>query len=735
MNYIKPFFFILLTGFLPLVQVHAQQQDCAAGSTATPILLETFGSGTNPGPALAPGITNYTYTSGWPTDGWYTISNTSNPDSGGNPFWHTKPDHTGNVNGYMMVVNAALTQGEFYRKRITGLCQSTPFVCTVWAANVNNPDLVNLCGATCDYADILIKIESTSGVIINSITTGNLPIEPTLVWRQYNLLFSPLAGQNTVDLVFVNNRSGGNGNDLVLDDIAFKICLPNVTLTGPAMVCSGQNATITGTWNVGFVNPEMQWQVSSGGGPWTDIPGAKSQDLVINNVSLPPPVFKYRLLVAENGNVTSPHCRVISNEATLNIVPSLFANVTNVTAATCGSNSGSASVNLTGGTPGYTYLWVPGGQTSPSISGLASGVYSVTVTDKNGCPDTDVATIIKADGPLVSASVDSHVSCHNENTGVAHVAAIGGTAPLSYLWAPSAQSTTTATGLSSGNYTVTVADANNCTVSQILTITQPVSSLTSSMSVSGFSCDGTSPNAIATTTAGGGTPPYSYLWKPGNRTTPSISNLTAGIYSVTITDSKGCSFSQTATVVSSTKPDAKFSTEPVISCKGVMMRFRDESSPSSISSWNWNFGDGQTSTDQHPSHPYAYEAGTYNVTLIVSNPPCKDTVKSTIKIRDMFSYASFKPANIFTPNGDDVNDCFIPALAGKGADTLTECVSLVVFDRWGIKMFESSEHDKCWNGNNKNDSKPAVDGVYFYISTLGEFTLKGYVTLVRNKPE
>ena len=120
--------------------------------------------------------------------------------------------------------------------------------------------------------------------------------------------------------------------------------------------------------------------------------------------------------------------------------------------------------------------------------------------------------------------------------------------------------------------------------------------------------------------------------------------------------------------------------------------------------------------------------------LIVSSPPCKDTVKSSVKINDVFSYVSFKAANVFSPNGDKINDCFIPALMGKGADTLQDCVSLVVFDRWGIKMFESSGADNCWDGNNKNDNKPAVDGVYFYISTLGNTTLKGYITLARHKP-
>src|ERR1035437_358300 len=98
MKYIKFLLIILLIGLLQPVQVQAQSQFCT-GSTSVPVLLETFGAGSNPGAALPAGITNYPYVGAWPTDGRYTISNTTDfKDNNGHAYWHTDPDHTGDPN-------------------------------------------------------------------------------------------------------------------------------------------------------------------------------------------------------------------------------------------------------------------------------------------------------------------------------------------------------------------------------------------------------------------------------------------------------------------------------------------------------------------------------------------------------------------------------------------------------------------------------------------------------------
>lgn len=704
------------------------QQDCSQGSTAPPIFLETFGAGSNPGSQLPANRTDYWYTAGWPTDGAYAIWNRSNPNNGGKPFWYDTLDHTGDKNGYMMVVNAATAPGEFYRQRVTGLCPKTTFICSVWAANVNTPNISDLCGG-CDKPNILIKIENITGTVLSSSATGDIPFTVGgMVWKKYSLVFSPQAGETDIDFVLVNNTPGGNGNDLVLDDISFRICLPNVTLSTAAHTCVGQDVTIKGKLDLGFVDPQMQWQADSGSGVWKDLPKDTTIDLLVKNVKLPPPVIKYRLIVSERGNIKAPHCRVISDPIFINIVPNPTVTISVIKPATCGSNSGSANTKCIGGLPSYKYLWLPGGATSQDTTGLKPGTYTVIATDQNGCKSTATADIKMEDSPTLDVSTNSDVSCFKGNDGSATAKVTGGTGTLTYLWIPSGQTTATATGLSSQTYTIVVTDANHCTDLKTVTITQPSASVSVNTFISGFSCAGSSPDATINATAVGGTPPYSFLWIPGNSTTPSISHLSSGTYSVTITDSKGCKFTKSTEVPTSTKPTARFKSEPIISCEGVTVKFTDESTPTP-NSWLWNFGDGQKSQDQNPKHYYQYNAGVFKVTLITAIPPCYDTITSNITINDLFKYLDFKRANIFTPNGDGINDCFVPALVGDGAKSLEPCVSLIILDRWGVKVFESKDKH-CWDG--KINGQPAVDGIYYYVATLKNSTIKGSVTLVRN---
>src|SRR6185295_14871220 len=103
-RYVCLLFLILI---IPSLTITAQ---LCKGTLGDPIFIETFGSGTGPGPALPTGTTTYSYVSGWPVDGNYTIANTSNP-APQNPHWYTGKDHTGDPNGYMFVVNASYAPG------------------------------------------------------------------------------------------------------------------------------------------------------------------------------------------------------------------------------------------------------------------------------------------------------------------------------------------------------------------------------------------------------------------------------------------------------------------------------------------------------------------------------------------------------------------------------------------------------------------------------------------------
>lgn len=231
--------------------------------------------------------------------------------------------------------------------------------------------------------------------------------------------------------------------------------------------------------------------------------------------------------------------------------PTAIAISISLTNPTCGSNNGSLTAAASGGTPQYSYRW-SNGSTTASISGLASGTYTVTVTDANGCTKMTSQAISAPNAPVLTMN-QTNVSCFGGSNGSASVSVTGGTAPYTYNWG-SSRTTASITGLNAGTYTVTVTDNAGCTASGSVTVTQPNAiSLTST--VTSATCVTTGSAEVTVT---GGTGPYSYLWNNGG-TTAKISNVAAGNYTVTVTDAKGCTSSLTVTVPSATSPNLRCS--------------------------------------------------------------------------------------------------------------------------------------------------------------------------------
>jgi len=211
--------------------------------------------------------------------------------------------------------------------------------------------------------------------------------------------------------------------------------------------------------------------------------------------------------------------------------------------STNGGSDGEATVSVVGGTPDYTYLWSPGGATTAHATGLSAGNYVVTVNDSSGCETTCDITIIEPDPNVLSCSVtqNSGVTCYDGDNGSAKVIAEGGVPPYKYLW-DNSEVTQTATSLTAGFHTVKVTDAADVFTECEISITTP-SELEASAEAEGAttycSCYGASDGSINLTVTGG-TPDYTYLWSPGGETTEDLSGLSAGTYSVLVTDSNGC---------------------------------------------------------------------------------------------------------------------------------------------------------------------------------------------------
>lgn len=211
-----------------------------------------------------------------------------------------------------------------------------------------------------------------------------------------------------------------------------------------------------------------------------------------------------------------------------------------------GGITGSAFVNASGGTAGYTYTWSPTGGNSSVATGLVAGNYTVTIKDANNCTTAANVSITQPSSALGAVVSSSNTTCSSSCNGLASVLASGGTPAYSYTLLPSGGNASTASALCSGTYTYMVKDANNCSSNSVFTIAPGSGGLTVSASATNASCGGCTDGAAFASSTGTG--PFTYMWMPGMQTTPSVSGLGFGCYTVTVTDASSCSGSNTVCV-------------------------------------------------------------------------------------------------------------------------------------------------------------------------------------------
>lgn len=222
-----------------------------------------------------------------------------------------------------------------------------------------------------------------------------------------------------------------------------------------------------------------------------------------------------------------------------------------VTQPSCTVNTGSISLTVAGGNPGYTYLWSPGGATTSSVTGLGVGTYTVVVTDLSGCSKTVVLPLTNVNAPVFNFS-SLNALCNGTCNAVATLSVTSGAAPFTFNWSTgtisSGVNTSTATGLCSGLVTATVTSTSNgCLSVQSVTLSQPPQLLVSLPNLNTPDCNNDC-NGSITVIPSGGVLPYTYTWTPAGSTNP-LTNLCAGNYASTITDANGCSITNTYTLL------------------------------------------------------------------------------------------------------------------------------------------------------------------------------------------
>lgn len=278
-------------------------------------------------------------------------------------------------------------------------------------------------------------------------------------------------------------------------------------------------------------------------------------------------------LVAGNYLVTvkdANNCTVVSASQSLVNPAALSATVTASPQSCSAIVDGRLTVSAAGGTGALQYS-IDGTnfQVSSVFNGLLASNYTVTIKDANNCSITRLATVTTVTAITGTISQTAFINCFGQSTAALNLSVSGGTSPFTFLWSNGA-TTQNISSLPAGSYSVTITDAKGCTSSASFSVTQPIalSATTATSNYNGFgvTCNGAATGFINLTVSGG-TSPYTYEWSNG-ATIKDISSLTAGSYSVTVTDSKGCTIIKSANLTTPTTVAVALASKTNVTCNG-----------------------------------------------------------------------------------------------------------------------------------------------------------------------
>ncbi|MBI3509210.1 MAG: gliding motility-associated C-terminal domain-containing protein [Bacteroidetes bacterium] len=456
-------------------------------------------------------------------------------------------------------------------------------------------DCFNLCVAglywqtttcsVCPSGSNLISLSASSNPATCGNCDGSATITPTPA-GSYTYSWSPSGGSaatatNLCSGTYTVTVGGGCIASTQTVSVGNSANL-SATAAVNSVTCFGNNdgtATVTPTGGTGPYT--YNWSPSGGNGPTASGLSPGTYTCVVTDAT---PCTYNEVVV-----ITQP--------------PSMALTFTSTSPVCNGQSTGTAIVYTSGGNPTYNYLWSPAGGTNDTATGLAAGTYTVNVTDANGCSASQTFTL--TDPPvLLNTMTTFPVGCTGPGSATANPS--GGSSPYTYLWTDGSTSATDL-NLSVGTYTVTITDANGCSIidTAVITSVNPISIASSQTNIT---CNGNF-DGTATAIPSGGTGPYTFFWSPTGGNNQTATNLAAGQYTCTITDANGCNATQIFMII---EPPAITSTLNVlnVSCFGnadgsASMVVNGGSPPYSYT-WSPSGGPGPTSN--------GLPAGSYTVT-------------------------------------------------------------------------------------------------------------------------
>lgn len=401
-------------------------------------------------------------------------------------------------------------------------------------------------------------------------------------------------------------------------------------------------------------------------------------------------------------------------------------------AASCPQDTnGVITLNISGGTRPYTYEWRNTANviisTADTLRNVASGVYTVRITDQSGNSLTRQFTVgststLNANVEIISDYNGSDISCRNSTDGILEAEVTSGAGPYTYEWRRGTTvlaSTPVLTGAGVGTYQVLVRDALGCTVMKQISIAPP-DSIRIQANIREISCVGKTDGEILASASGGASGrPYNFNWN-NNIVNSRISFLGAGTYQVTATDANGCIGTASFTLEEPKPIRVQVETLPVTGgCNGsVIAKVEGGTAPYA---YRWNAPNGTTAIIDNLCK------GSYSVAVTDSRGCTAATATGIVSDKENPCYQA---QSIITPEDDGVNDQF-NITCSEGIDNHLE-----IYNRWGQLVFQADNYANTWEGTTQSGDKLPEGPYYFvfeYIENGKLVQQKGSLTILRRK--
>ncbi|MEY3564005.1 MAG: hypothetical protein RJA23_175, partial [Bacteroidota bacterium] len=535
--------------------------------------------------------------------------------------------------------------------------------------------------------------QGTSGSITVTPSGGTAPY--TYAWTGPNNFSSTLANPQ--------NLASGIYQVTVRDANGCTITGAQQTITEPAQLALTQSQVN----NVCFQGNTASISITATGGTapytyaWTGPNNFSSTNEDLSGLVS----GTYQVTVRDANNCTA----LVGPQITITEPPAITINA-QVQAESCeGSKDGRIELILTGGTPPYTLTWEHG-DTDALASGLGAGTYRVRVTDQAGCSQVGEYTLL----PIPPLSLQTTTTLQATQvplqiSALLQANATGGTPPYTYRWSTD-QSTSQITVLESGVYRIEILDSKGCSQESEFAVTVPLP-MNLSLQVNTVPlCEEGGQETTVQLQLTNGLPPYQITWSRGVPSSDGRVLVTreSGVFDVEVKDALGLVEKRSFTIAPRlTGPlDFSYLFASQAEFQADLIGFEANFSPQAT--WpfiviSWDFGDGSSSAVLNPSHRYA-KKGSYLVTLtVLDDSGCLIKASQEIQVLDYF----IEIPNVFTPNGDELNDTFFPKFR------FIRNLQLQVMNKWGELIYRShSQEDPGWDGLVSGQKAP--EGVYVY---------------------